>query len=218
MSATPDTSRRKRPARWWQRLILASAPDVLGLLVEQGRVSLEAVSAFERWSRGGDGELIQRIRDLEHEADEVRRALTGALREALATPIDQEDLYVLSERCDRVVNAVKNLVRQAEVLEWRPDSFAAEMACAVREAMERILDGFNQLGHDPEAAGAAADAATKASRAVEKAYRSAMGELMAARDLASALAGLEMYRWYARTGELVAGAADRLWYAVLSEP
>src|SRR5207245_8596953 len=118
MSATPDTSRRKRPARWWQRLILASAPDVLGLLVEQGRVSLEAVSAFERWSRGGDGELIQRIRDLEHEADEVRRALTGALREALATPIDQEDLYVLSERCDRVVNAVKHLVRQAEVLEW----------------------------------------------------------------------------------------------------
>ncbi len=208
---------RGRPGHWWRRLILADVPDVLGLLLALGRVSLEAVEAFEAWSQSGDGKQAERVRDLEHRADDARRALVTALRDALATPIDQENVYILSERCDRVVNAAKNLVRQAQTLEWQPDGFAAEMAGSARRAMERLCQGFETLAGDPVGAGSAADAALKATRAVEYSYRHAIAELAGGRDLRAVLAGQEIYRRYALIGELVAATADRLWYAVLSE-
>jgi uncharacterized protein Yka (UPF0111/DUF47 family) len=205
------------PVPWWRRLILRGAPDVLALLTDQGRVSLEAIETFARWSEGGGGAETKQVRDLEHQADDARRALVVALRETLSTPIDQENLYVLSERCDRVVNAAKNLVRLAEALGWKPDNFAAEMAEDIRRAMERIVEGFGRLGTDPEGCGAAADAAIKATRGVPYVYRHAVAKLFEETDLRGVMVGRELYGAYAALGDLTAAVADRLWYAVLSE-
>ena len=156
------------------------------------------------------------MRDLEHDADDARRVLAGALRTALATPIDQEDLYVLSERCDRIVNAVKNLVGEAEALAWSPDAPAAEMARALRAGMKALVDGFTELVNEPDRAGAAADLAIKHARAVEHTYRSAMAGLLSEADLRAVFTSRELYRSYGRCAAFIAGVADRLWYAVLS--
>ena len=208
------SSRRGR--RGWHQFILSAAPDVVGMLVAQGRVSLEALTAFEAWSSTGDPSEAEQVRSLEGAADDARRTLVGALRTALATPLDQEDLYVLSERCDRVVNAVKNLVGEAEALEWTPDAPAAEMGGALRHGMGALVGGFAHLVDDPDQAGAAADAAVGCARAVERTYRSAMAELLGEADLRAVFTTRELYRSYARSGDLVTAVADRLWYAVLS--
>lgn len=206
----------RRGRNRWPGFILSAAPDVIGMLVAQGRVSLEALVAFEAWSSTGDANEVARVRALEHDADDARRTLTDALRRALATPIDQEDLYVLSERCDQIVNAVKNLVGEAEALAWAPDTAAAEMSRALRAGMDALLEGFAHLVDDPDRAGAAADVAVRHARAVEHTYRSAMAGLLSEADLRAVFTSRELYRSYGRCATLVAGVADRLWYAVLS--
>lgn len=202
---------------WWERLLRAAAPDVLGLLVVQGRVSLAAITALAEWSEGGEEEVARRVGDLEHSADDARRALVEGLQGVLASPVNQENLYVISERCDRVVNAAKNLVHQAQALGWRPDACSAAMAVDIHQAMTRLCSGIEQLGHDQAGAARAASEALKASRGVEHVYRRAVADLVEAADLRRVLACGEMYRRYAGIGPLVAATADRLWFAVLAE-
>ena len=206
--------------RWWQdrgfrRFFGWVAPDVIGLLVAQGQVSLAATGAFVEWSqgRGSASALIS----IEQDADEARRALLAALRSALATRIDQEDLYILSERCDRVVNAVRDIASEAEALAWKPDHHAALMAGDLHAGMTALVEGFAQLRHDFGQAGAAADKARAQARAVVRQYRDAIADLYRADDLQAAVIGRELYRPYARAADLLEAVADRLWYVVLAD-
>lgn len=218
----PDARRRHR-ARWrfrgWvEHLALSSGPNVLALLVSQGEVSLEALDAFSAWSAGAGTDSANRVRQLEHSADDVRRALVTALKEALATPIGQEDLFVLSERCDRVVNRVKNIVREAETMSWAPDAYAARMAKDLRQGMAYTLDGFKGLTARGNETSQAALQTTRCVRRVERNYRKAMAEILAWPDLREVFTAREMYRLYVGASEALDALSDRLWYAVLAEP
>ena len=203
---------------WVERLALSSGSDVLTMLVAQGDVSVEALAAFERWSSGDGAEGARRVRDLEHAADDARHALVAALRSALATPVGQEDLFVLSERCDRVVNRAKNIVAEAEILSWSPDAHAARMAGELRRGMDAVARGFKTLTAESDETAHAAREATHCVRGVEHAYRSSMAELQSQSDLREVFTAREMYRFYARAAEALEALADRLWYAVLAEP
>ncbi len=206
-----------RRRRILARVLFSVAPDVLGLLVAQGAVSVEAMEAFARWSAGGGAPDAAEVDRLEHAADDARRALLAALRSALVTPIDQEDLYILSERCDRVVNQAKSITNTASALSWPPDSHARAMADHLRAAARHTLDGFTVLRTSPDSAGDAADGVVGEARAVEHAYRAAMVELLAGSDPVELVRARELYGAYARCGELAVAVADRLWYAVLAE-
>lgn len=203
---------------WLEQLSLSSGPDVMALLVDQGRVSLEALEAFEAWSSSGADDQARRVSDLEHRADDARHALVAALKSSLATPVGQEDLFVLSERCDRVVNRAKNIVKEAETLGWSPDGHAARMAGQLHAGMQSVVTGFKTLDTRANETSDAAIKATHCVRNVEHSYRHAMAELVAQPDLRQVFTAREMYRFYARAAEALEGLADRLWFAVLSEP
>jgi hypothetical protein len=130
-----------RLARWF----LPEEPDVLGTLRLQARVTLEGMEAFATWSERGDEDQARAVRDAEHRADDVRRELLEQLSAALTTPVDQEDVYWLSERLDAVMNAAKTIVREAEVLEIRPDEHTGAMGASALEAARRLNDSFLQL-------------------------------------------------------------------------
>jgi uncharacterized protein Yka (UPF0111/DUF47 family) len=209
------TGGRRWQLRGLRRLLRGVAPDVIGLLVAQGEISVAATRAFLEWSNGGGDAAA--LTALEHEADAARRALLTALRGALAAPIDQEDVYILSERCDRVVNAVRDIALEAEALAWRPDRHAARMAEHLHAGMTALVDGFAKLRHDFDLAGAAADQVRAEARTVVRRYRDAIAELYRSDDLQAALVGRELYRPYARAADLLEAVADRLWYVVLAE-
>lgn len=218
------TGRKRRHTlrlRWpglVERLSLSSGPDVLALLVAQGDVSLKALNAFSAWSDGAGPDSASQVRALEHSADDARRALVAALKASLATPIGQEDLFVLSERCDRVVNRVKNLVAEAESSAWSPDAHAAQMANHLRKGMSHVLDGFKALTARGDETAEAALQATHCVRGVEHDHRKAMAELLGRPEMREVFIASEMYRSYVRAAEALETLSDRLWYAVLSEP
>ena len=171
---------------------LPEMPDVMATLREQGDITVEAASAFTAWA-GGDQAKQLVVRDCEHRADTVKRALSMQLRAAFSTPIDQEDLFTLSERLDVVLNAVKNVVREAEAISTPPDAVVEQMA-------SELADQINAR-----------------ESAMEKIYRAGMQELSSGDDVREIINRRELYRRTLETGERMARVADRIWYAVVKE-
>lgn len=195
---------------------LPETPDVLGVLREQAEQTVEGLRAFADWS-AGDAARERAVRDAEHEADAIRRRLLGQLRAAFSTPMDAEDIYELSERLDTVLNDAKNAVREAELINLRPNAALAEMAGAVLDGAMHLRDAFAAFPNDADAATECADAATKCERVLERRYRVAMSDLLGEDELHEVMSWREMYRRYARLGDALVRVAERIWYAAVKE-
>jgi uncharacterized protein Yka (UPF0111/DUF47 family) len=207
-------TRPTRTRRWW-RILLPAAPDVLALLVAQGDATVAGMTAFDAWSHGGGHDAATALRVAREAGYHARRELLEALQAALSTPVDQEDLYILSERIDRVLNEARHAVREAEVLDWKPDSHAAAMATRLADGTRALAAGFALLRKDPEAAGRESDAASDAVHHIERDYREAMAALLEVEDLRLVLAAQDLYRRYHEVAEAIVAVADRLWFIVL---
>ena len=174
------------------------------------------MDALVAWS-SGDAGAAETVRDCEHRADDAKRELWRAVRDAFSPPLDAEDLYTLSADLDEVLNAAKDLVREMEVMNMAPDAPTHEMvtllADAVRPPRRRV-----RVPRAPRTTPRKhADAAIKSQRRVEHAYRAAMSALLEVPDLREVIGRREMYRRLSRIGDLVHTVAERVWYSVVKE-
>lgn len=196
---------------------LPDMPDLIGLLRAQAEETRSGLQAFAAWSHG-DATKAGLVREAEHQADTAKRAVRQALRAAFTTPLDPEDLYELSDRMDAVLNAAKNIVREAELIAIEPDEPMAAMADAIVAAHGHLVSAFSALSADGDRATAESDAAVAAIRDVERTYRRAMSQLLHTADLTEQMGRRELYRRYARAGDAVEAVAERVWYAVVKSP
>ena len=204
-----------------RRWFLPARPDVLFMLRQQAAVTIEGMHALVAWA-SGEPEAAQRVRDCEHRADEAKRELRRALTEAFVTPIDAEDLYVMSERLDAVLNGAKDAVLEAEVMAVTPDQAVADMTALLAEGVAHLAEAFERLnpgGRTKSDASAtdAADAAVKTQRKLERIYRQAASALLQVEDLREVIGKRELYRRISRISETLTQAADRVWYATVKE-
>jgi uncharacterized protein Yka (UPF0111/DUF47 family) len=198
------------------RWFLPDTPDVVGMLCEQLDTTLDGMSAFAAWAHG-DASKSDEVRALEHQADDNKRALWRALRTAFVTPVDAEDLFVLSAGIDEILNAAKNAVRDAEVMSLAPDDAIAAMADHLVEGMGHLGEAFQHLAKSDGGATEAADAAVKCERLIEKVYRAAMPELFDHTELREVLGRRDLYERLVAIGEQMRMVAERVWYAVVKE-
>ncbi len=197
---------------------LPDVPDVLGLLRHQVDLTVQGMDAFAVWAAaGGDAQAAATVRELEHEADTAKRELRDSLRSAFVTPLDPEDIFASSRGIDWILNHAKDAIRESEVMGCPPDAATAAMAALLAESVHHIDDAVARIAERSGDAAEPADAAVKAERHLEKAYRKAMGAL-AERDDVRAVMGLqELYRRCSRMGETAVDVAERLIYAVIKE-
>jgi uncharacterized protein Yka (UPF0111/DUF47 family) len=198
-----------------RRWFLPDSPDLVGMLGQQAAITVEAMDALIAWS-GGDPAAAVAVRECEHRADETKRQLWRALREAFSPPLDAEDLYTLSADLDEVLNASKDLTREMELMDMAPDAPTHEMVILLAEAVGHLATAFGRLTGDGDAT-AFADAAIKGQRRVEHAYRAAMSALLQVDDLREVMGRREAYRRLSRIADLVHVVAERVWYAVVKE-
>ena len=194
---------------------LPENPDLLGMLRNQATITVQAMDALVAWS-SGDAGAAEMVRHLEHRADDVKREIWQAVRDAFSPPLDAEDLYTLSADLDEVLNAAKNLVREMEVMAIAPDAPTHEMVTLLADAVHHLVDAFGCLGTNDDAT-QRADAAIKSQRRVEHAYRAAMSALLDVPDLREVIGRREVYRRLSRIGDLVHAVAERIWYSVVKE-
>jgi uncharacterized protein len=199
---------------------LPERPDVLGMLCQQAAVTGEGMAALVDWANEVP-DAAQRVRDLEHQADDTKRELRLALTNAFITPIDAEDLYVMSERLDAVLNGAKDTVRESEVMAIPPDQAVAEMATQLADGVGHLATAFERLNPDRRdkdlTATEAADAAVKSQRRLERVYREAASALLSSDDLREVIGRRELYRRMSRISEILIEVADRVWYATVKE-
>ena len=201
-----------RRRRWF----LPESTDVLALLRRQLAVTIEGVDAFAAWAAGDDSAGMT-VREREHGADDVKRELHGALRDAFVTPLEPEDLFALSRGVDRILNQAKDLVRESEVMACPPDAPLAEMATLLAASVRSLDEAIGRLDRRAGDATGAADAAIKLVRRTERVYRAAMARLLEVDDLRVVMARRELYRRCSRIAEASEDVAERVLYAVVKE-
>jgi len=109
------------------------------------------------------------------------------------------------------------LVREADVLAMVPDAAMAEMAGLIGQAVGDLARAVPNLATRSNTATDAADAAIHQQRKLEHVYRRAMSKLLEVEELREVAGRRELYRRYARMGDHVVSAADRVWYAVVKQ-
>jgi uncharacterized protein Yka (UPF0111/DUF47 family) len=184
------------------------------MLRQQAAITVEAMDALAAWS-GGDATAAVTVRDCEHRADETKRQLWRALRDAFSPPLDAEDPYTLSADLDEVLNAAKDLTRGMDLMDMAPGPPTHDIVTLLAESVH-LAGAFERLGGDSDAT-ELADAAIKIQRRVERTYRGAMAALLQVADLSEVMGRREMYRRLSRIADLVHTVTERIWDAVVKE-
>jgi hypothetical protein len=201
-----------RHRRWF----LPETPDVLAVLRRQLEATVEGMDAFAAWA-AGDASAADTVRACEHRADDAKKEVREALRAAFVTPLDPEDVFALSRGVDWLLNHAKDAINESEDMACPPDEALAKMAARLAEAVGHIAEAIGCLaGAEGDAAGPA-DAAIKAARRLERAYRAGMAALLESDDLRDVIGRRELYRRCSRMGENAADVAERVIYAVVKE-
>lgn len=200
------------PKRWF----LPDMPDVLGLLRAQLSVTIEGVEAFAGWA-SGEPKAASEVREIEARGDTARRELLLALREAFVTPLEPEDLFMLSRGIDRILNGIGDLVVEAEVLQCTPDFGIAGMAKKLVESVQEIDVAIDCLGKEPDEATAAADRSIEVVRSLQGLYYEGMAGTIHLEVRGERIGRREVYRRCARIGETVVDVSERVIYAVVKE-
>jgi uncharacterized protein len=198
-----------RPLHW----LLPETPDLPSLLQAQLTPTNDAITAFAAWAAAGDAVHAASVRSLEEEADAARRELLKALRSALVTPLEPEDVFALSQGLDALLTEAKDVVGESEVMACPPDAALAEMAGHLDAGLGRLGAAIAAVVDRPVEATAAAEAVLAQQRGLEHAYRRAMAALLADDDLREVIARRELYRRCSRMGQTLSDVAERVIYA-----
>jgi uncharacterized protein Yka (UPF0111/DUF47 family) len=200
-----------RRKRWF----LPETPDVLGLLGRQLSVTVEGMEAFAAWA-AGDPAAADTVRACEHRADDAKREVLEALRAAFVSPLEPEDVFTLSRGADWMLNHANDTINESEVMACAPNAALAQMTVLLAEAVRHIQEAVACLNSKDADGTRPAEAAIKAERCHERAYRAGMAALLDIDDLRQVTARREPYRC-PRIGEGAVDVAERVIYAVVKE-
>lgn len=190
--------------------VFPQMPDFFALLADQCVHVAHTVGSLVEYMETGDTELGRQIKQDEHEADRAKVRNIHTLNESFSTPIDREDIYRAIMDLDDVVNYCKTTVSEMDLLGVTPDKRTLEMAMHLRDGMGALVTGFSRLGTTPAAAAADADAARRAERQVERAYRRSLADLFQGDDFINMFKRREIYRHLSNAADRMAHSANTL--------
>ena len=172
------------------------------LLYRQSLKTLEGLEALWNFAENGTKENADLVRNIEREADELRRILIEELDKTFITPLDREDIYDLSRAIDDVVDYANSTVDEMEIYEVKGDEHIKEMVNILRKAARELNDAVKILKDYPKIASEHAVKAKAYENLMEKAYHLALSDLFKGSDTVYMLKMREIYRH-------LSNAADR---------
>ena len=172
------------------------------ILSRQAAKTMEGLEALWTFTENGTKENANLVRNVEREADELRRILIQELDQTFITPLDREDIYNLSRAIDDVVDYANTTVDEMEVYEVKGDDHIKEMVNILRKAARELNDAVKILKDYPKIALEHAVKAKSYENQMEKAYHLALADLFKGTDTVYMLKMREIYRH-------LSNAADR---------
>ncbi len=172
------------------------------MLSDQAFKALEGVEALGEFVGDQNQMYSDRVREIEKEADELRRLVVEELHKTSFTPVDREDIYALSRAIDDIVDYANSTVDEMEIYGVPPDVHLQTMVSLLIKGAREISDAVKALEIYPNAAMEHAVKAKSYENAMEKAYHSALADLFRKTDTVYMLKMREIYRH-------LSNAADR---------
>lgn len=172
------------------------------LLSRQSSKGMEGLEALWIYAENSTQENANVVRNLEREADELRRVLIQELDQTFVTPLEREDIYALSRAIDDVVDYANTTVDEMEIYEVKGDEHIKEMVNILRKAARELNDAVKILRDYPKIASEHAVKAKSYENQMEKAYHLALADLFKGKDTVYMLKMREIYRH-------LSNAADR---------
>ncbi|NQS92280.1 MAG: DUF47 family protein, partial [Chloroflexi bacterium] len=186
----------------------------VSMLIEQSQITVEGLKLLEKWLSKSElkEKAIDQMRRKEIEADEVRRILIDELHNTFITPLDREDIFMISLYIDDILDYCYSTVEEMQLLEIEADDYLIEMVKLTREATEELEMAFHRLFTNPRVAGEHARRAKKIENEVEHLYRVAISDLFTkAKDFDPLMVMLrqrEVYRHVSNMADQADRAAD----------
>ena len=171
-------------------------------LSDQAAKTLEGIEALVVFVENPTKENAKRVKDIEREADELRRILVEELHKTYVTPMDREDIYALSRAVDDIVDYANSTVDEMEIYEVASDEHLRAMVEILGKAAREIADAVKILETYPAIAMEHSVKAKFYENAMEKAYHTALADLFKKTDTVYMLKMREIYRH-------LSNAADR---------
>ncbi len=172
------------------------------LLFRHSSKTVEGLEALFAFASDGTKEKANLVRNLEREADELRRILIEELDKTFVTPIDREDIFALSRAIDDIIDYANTTVDEMEIYGVKGDEHIKEMVNILRKAARELDEGVKILKDYPKIASEHAVKAKAYENTMEKAYHMALADLFKGSDTVYMLKMREIYRH-------LSNAADR---------
>ena len=172
------------------------------LLSRQCLKTVEGLEALWNFAENGTKENANLVRNIEREADELRRILIEELDGTFITPLDREDIYALSRAIDDVVDYANTTVDEMEIYEVKGDEHIKDMVNILRKAARELNDAVKILQDYPKISSEHAVKAKSYENQMERAYHLALADLFKGTDTVYMLKMREIYRH-------LSNAADR---------
>jgi uncharacterized protein Yka (UPF0111/DUF47 family) len=156
---------RRRPDRFIERL------------KQQCVLTIEGSEALAEYMRKPNKRNARRVRELEKEADEVRRILIDELNRTFVTPIDREDIHGLSRAIDDLLDDTWFTINEMDILEVQPNDFLQQMTDLLVQGAEEIKLAMDRLQDHPGVASTHAVRAKQTRNRMETLYAEALADL-----------------------------------------
>lgn len=183
-------------------------------LSKQSILGIEATEALVDYMSKPSKKNAQRVRQLEKDADEVRRIFIDELNRTFVTPIDREDLYALSRAVDDILDDTWFTINEMDILEVMPNHHLQEMATRLHLGATEIKLAIDRLELHPAVASTHAIRARGVRNDLETLYAKALADLFRKpKDLDNVIVMLklrEIYRHLFHAGGRIGDAADTI--------
>ncbi|MCM2323589.1 MAG: DUF47 family protein [Oligoflexia bacterium] len=198
--------------RWFQDFLKPREDHFMAYLQQQAQLGVTGLEGLAAYMKSPTRENEERVNQAEKAADEVRRMLIDDLNRTFVTPIDREDLFMLSRTVDDILDYAHSTVEEMIELKIEPNEFLSQMAQLLLDASKEILLALQRLEKHPNVASEHARQAKRIENHIEKAYRRAVGELFSRpavpEEIVKMLKLREIYRHVSNAGDRADEAAN----------
>jgi len=163
--------------RFIRNLFKPRSNRFMELLSQQAQYAVEANEMLLKYLNKPGVKFSGRVKQIEKDADEVRRILVDELNRTFATPLDREDINALSRNLDDVVDYAYTTTEEMEILGIKPNSYLKRMATLLLDGSVELQLAVERLAEHPGVANEHAQRAKALENRVERIYREALADL-----------------------------------------
>ncbi|MBP7056368.1 MAG: DUF47 domain-containing protein [Candidatus Omnitrophica bacterium] len=111
------------------------------LFDRQAAYAVDAAIYFKELVAGGsvDEKSLQKMKDIEHQGDEVAHEIIDRLNKTFITPFDREDIHALTKELDDIVDMLFTIVNRMRVYKVNsPDKNLIEFAGVIEKSVRSV--------------------------------------------------------------------------------